>query len=89
MDRDPNAHFTSISFGECQVCRMPAGDHVRVRLHPYAPEGEVVPDYGDGRIRHHVARLPERDPREWFPPDVVRSDPVQRRMPSGEVTEVR
>ena len=71
MDRDPNARFISISFGECQVCRMPAGDHVRVRLHPYAPEGEVVPDYGDGRIRHHVARLPERDPREWFPPDVV------------------
>jgi hypothetical protein len=71
MDRDPNARSISISFGECQVCRMPAGDHVQVRLLPYVPEGEAVPEYGDGRIRDHVARVPERDPREWFRLDVV------------------
>lgn len=71
IDQDPNAGFRAISFGECQVCGMPAEDHVRFRLHPHVPEGEVLPDYGDGRIRDHVARVPERDPREWFPPDLV------------------
>jgi hypothetical protein len=71
MAYDPNAIRPVGWHMPCQVCGEPASSHIEIVIHPYLPEGETVPDYGDGRIHDHVARVPERDPNEWFPPDVV------------------